>query len=101
MTTEEVKKVTFVTATTGMAHLQYVNASTIHHWSSYNDVHIEIKKLVELVSTNHAYEEVKSNIQFCQCLIIDEIGLMSKKLSSKCNLKSFKFSLYILKNSGI
>ena len=44
-----------VTATTGMACLQYENAMTIHHWSGYGDGHVNINKLIDQILVNPAY----------------------------------------------
>ena len=69
----------YITATTGMARLQFVNAMTIHHWSGYGDGHKDINHLVEQILTNPAYEDIKQRILKCEVLIIDEIGLLSCK----------------------
>ena len=68
-----------ITVTTGMARLQFLNAMTIHHWSSYGDGHIPVDTLIEHIITLTAYEETKNRILQCQVLIIEEIGLLSCK----------------------
>ena len=68
-----------ITATTGMARLQFMNAMTIHHWSGYGDGHIPIDTLIEHIMTLTAYQETKNRILECKVLIIDEIGLLSCK----------------------
>ena len=67
-----------ITATTGMARLQFLNAMTIHHYG-YSDGHIPTDTLIEHIITLTAYEETKNRILQCQVVIIDEIGLLSCK----------------------
>ena len=47
------RKNVHVTATTGMAGLQFVNAKTIHSWSGYGDGHKDINHLVNKSSLIH------------------------------------------------
>ena len=68
-----------ITATTGMACLQYKNACTIHHWSEWDDGHIKLDVLIEMIQTSPLYDKVRNNILKADVLIIDEIGLMSCK----------------------
>ena len=68
-----------ITATTGMARLQFQNAMTIHHWSGYGDGHIPVDTLIEHIMTLTGYAETKQRILLCDVLIIDEIGLLSCK----------------------
>ena len=68
-----------VTATTGMARLQFVNGMTIHHWSGYGDGNKNVHQLVEQILTNPSCAATKHRIVECDCLIIDEIGLLSSK----------------------
>ena len=68
-----------VTATTGMARLQYENAMTIHHWSGYGDGHMNINCLIDQILINPSYTATKERILKCEVLITDEIGLLSCK----------------------
>ena len=74
-----VRKKTYVTATTGMARLQYKHGMKIHHWSGYGDDHLPANRLVDLILTNPGYAMTKERILECEVLIIDEIGLLSVK----------------------
>ena len=68
-----------MTASTSMSRLQFVNGQTIHHWSGYGDGH-DVNTLIERIRNHGAYRNVKMNILLCDCLVIDEIGLISQKL---------------------
>ena len=59
-----------------MARLQFSHGQTIHHWSGYSDGHLDKNTLVERILTHASYKDVKNNIQKCEYLIIDEIGLI-------------------------
>ena len=74
-----VRKKVSVTATTGMARLQYNKAMTIHHWSGYADGHLSTECLIAMILTNPGYAATKKHILDCEVLIIDEIGLLSAK----------------------
>ena len=63
------KKNVQVTATTGMASLQFVNAKTIHSWSGYGDGHKDINHLVQQILTYPSYADIKDRILTCECLI--------------------------------
>ena len=39
-----------------MAHLQYNNAMTIHHWSGYGDGHVPVDRLIEYIATNPTHK---------------------------------------------
>ena len=69
-----------MTASTGMSRLQFVNGQTIHHWSGYGDRHADVNTLTDRIRNHGAYKNVKMNILLCDCLVIDEIGLISQKL---------------------
>ena len=62
-----------------MVSLQFVNATTIHSWSGYGDGHKDVNQLVQQILTNPSYADIKHRILECDCLIIDEIGLLSAK----------------------
>lgn len=69
-----------VTASTGMSSLQFETGETIHHWSGYGDGHLHMSKVIERVMFHPSYEATKRRIQECECLLIDEVGLISAKL---------------------
>ena len=69
-----------MTASTDTSRLQFVNGQTIHHWSGYGDGHTDVNTLIERIRNHGAYKNVKMNILLCDCLVIDEIGLISQKL---------------------
>ena len=71
---------TYATASTGMAHLQFSNAKTLHSWSGYGDGSVDTERLIKRITINPAYEDVKKNIIECDSLIIDEIGMISSKM---------------------
>ena len=75
-----------VTASTGMARLQYTDAKTLHHWSGYGDRHITLEILLHEIMTNQAYEKIRQNILQCDYLIIDEVGLISAKMFDSVEL---------------
>ena len=91
-----------MTASIGMSRLQFVNGQTIHHWSGYGDGHTDVNALVERIRNHGAYKNVKMNILLCDCLVIDEIGLISQKLfeiielicrsirNNTCSLEEYK-----------
>ena len=68
-----------MTASTGMARLQYVNAQTIHHWSGYCQGLLDVNTLIQRILTQGVYKDIKTNIESCHVLMIDKIGLISKK----------------------
>ena len=51
-----------ITATTGMACLQYKDACAIHHWSGWGEGHIKLDVLIEMVQTSPLYNNVRNNI---------------------------------------
>ena len=73
------KKHVAVTASTGIARLQFVNGQTLHHWSGYGDGHVDINILIERITTSASYANISNNINNCEALIIDEIGMISSK----------------------
>lgn len=69
-----------ITATTGMARLQFKGAQTLHAWSGYGDGHLGVNRILQRLNTNAAYSSVKENILKADVLMIDEIGLMSAQM---------------------
>lgn len=55
-------------------------ASTIHHWSGIQDGRFSNDKLVELFKNDDNFASAKKRIEACECLIIDEISMLSKKI---------------------
>ncbi|XP_062616249.1 uncharacterized protein LOC134277961 [Saccostrea cucullata] len=72
------KKVTAVTATTGMASLQLgCDATTLHHWSGIYDGRYSHATLEELFQNDDNFAVAKERIERTECLIIDEISMLS------------------------
>lgn len=69
-----------VTASTGMSRLQFFHGDTLHHWSGYGDGHLDINTIIGRINLNPAYKELKQKIVAADILIIDEIGLISRKM---------------------
>ncbi|VDI08831.1 Hypothetical predicted protein [Mytilus galloprovincialis] len=68
-----------VTATTGIASVN-VGGKTIHSWSGIGDGRYSNEKLLHKLEKSDHYEVYKHNIKSTQCLIIDEISMLSSKL---------------------
>lgn len=68
-----------VTATTGIASVN-VGGKTIHSWSGIGDGRYSNEKLLHKLENSDHYEVYKHNIKSTQCLIIDEISMLSSKL---------------------
>ena len=66
-----------MTASTGMAALQFKDGMTVNHWCGLGGGHMDINKLVEQILISLAYSYVCKNIMECESLIIDEIGMIS------------------------
>lgn len=76
-----VHKVIGITATTGMASLQLCSQSTtLHHWAGIMDGRFTHNKLEEFLNNDDRFAEAKKKIQQTQCLIIDEISMLSAKV---------------------
>ena len=73
---QRTKKVA-VTASTGMASLQYEHGCTIYHWSAYGDGHLNADEVIHQLKTNAQYESTLEAIHNTQVLFIDEIGMLS------------------------
>jgi hypothetical protein len=74
------RKITAVTASTGMASLQLgVGATTIHHWAGIIDGRHSHQTLAELFQGDDRFAEAKKRIREAQCLIIDEISMLSSR----------------------
>lgn len=70
-----------ITATTGMASLQLGSQSTtLHHWAGIMDGKFTHNKLEEFLNNDDKFAEAKKRIQQTQCLIIDEISMLSAKV---------------------
>jgi ATP-dependent DNA helicase PIF1 len=75
------KRTVAVTATTGMAALELgMNTSTLHHWSGILDGRYSVEKLEELYQNDDKYSAAKQRILEADCLIIDEISMLTQKI---------------------
>lgn len=73
-------KVTAVTASTGMASLQLgMNATTLHHWAGISDGRYSHECLQDLIDTDDRFADAKARILKTDCLIIDEISMLSSR----------------------
>lgn len=73
-------KVTAVTASTGMASLQLgMNATTLHHWAGIFDGRYSHECLQDLIDTDDRFADAKARILKTDCLIIDEISMLSSR----------------------
>ena len=71
-----------VTATTGIASLQYrdMDPCTLHAWSGIrNGIH-SANATLNFLKYNESYRQCLKNITETDVLIIDEIGLLSRRL---------------------
>ena len=75
-----------VTASTGIARLHFHNGQTLHHWSAYGDGHLHVDQLIQDITLSNIYEKQRECIKKCDCLIIDEIGMISGKMFSEVEL---------------
>ena len=86
-----------ITASTGMARLQFVNGQTIHSWSGYGNGQTDLNTLKEF-NLMDPTKNVKLNILKCDCLVIDEICIISQKIfetveficRTTCSLVAYK-----------
>lgn len=72
-----------ITATTGIAATQFTNGSTIHRWCGLGDGSTSAHELCLLIDKEEKYVDVRSRIQQCEVLIIDECSMLSQKLKQK------------------
>ena len=68
-----------LTATTGIAALN-IKGKTIHSWSGIGDGRESGDKLLEKIKSQREYGKQLQNILTTDCLIIDEISMLSQKL---------------------
>lgn len=68
-----------ITATTGIASLN-IGGKTIHSWSGIGDGRYTNNTLLNKLENNEHYQVYKNNIKSTDCLIIDEISMLSMKL---------------------
>lgn len=69
-----------MTASTGMARMQFQHGETLHHFTGYGDGHLSVQEVIDMLQHNPNYSAVKEKICKCEILIIDEIGLISAKM---------------------
>ena len=70
-----------VTATTGLASQQYrdFGGTTVHKWAGLNGRFTK-EQLASDIQNSEAYIQAKENIQAADVLVIDEIGMLSRKV---------------------
>lgn len=69
-----------MTASTGMASLQLgMRATTLHHWAGILDGRYSHQTLGELFDSDDRFAGARKRIQAAQCLIIDEISMLSSR----------------------
>ena len=71
-------KTVYLTGTTGVASLN-IGGVTIHSWAGIIDGRFTDNELLHKIQTNEHYEQCKQNILNTDCLIIDEISMLSLK----------------------
>lgn len=69
-----------MTATTGMAALQFHKAETIHKWSGIGHGQFSRKQVVHNLLTNSSFSNTRNKLLQTETLMIDEIGMMSSKV---------------------
>ena len=63
-----------------MASMQLgMDASTLHHWSGILDGRYSHQKLAELYDNDDKFASAKHRIASSDCLVIDEISMLSQK----------------------
>ncbi|CAG2199801.1 PIF1 [Mytilus edulis] len=72
-------KLVQITATTGIASVN-IGGKTVHSWSGISDGRYSNDSLLEKLERNEHFGIYKTNITSTQCLIIDEISMLSRKL---------------------
>ena len=89
-------KTVAVTATTGMASMQLeMGASTQHHWSGILDGRYSHEKLAEQYD-NDKFASAKRRISSSDCLVIDEISMLSRKI-----FEMLEFACRHVKNNNL
>ncbi|XP_045177826.2 uncharacterized protein LOC123537946 [Mercenaria mercenaria] len=64
-----------------MASLQLgMRASTLHHWAGIGDGRHSFEKLTELFDNDDNYASARQRIVSPECLVIDEISMLSKRV---------------------
>ena len=85
-----------VTASTGIAALQFTHGQTVHSWSGIGDGHTPRTTVVQNILTDNSYNRMKTNIQNTNALIIDEIGMLSCR-----NFESVEYICRKVRNSDL
>ena len=83
---EKHSKAVHVTASTGMACLQFKKGHTIHSWSGYRDGHVPIANLLPEIKNSNNYSISRNWILNAEVLVIDEVGLLSAKVIEEVEL---------------
>ena len=90
-----------MTASTGIAALQFYGGKTIHKWSGIGDGHLPRNTVLQNILTSNAFADVKYNIETTDTLVIDEIGMLSmqnfENIEYICRFVSFTYILIIAK----
>ena len=76
----KLRKNVTVTASTGMACMQFKSGQTIHKWTGIGDSHLSRNVIIQKIMTDATYVSTKKGIQECKVLFIDEIGMMSSQI---------------------
>ena len=65
-----------------MASLQFkrFGGVTLHHWAGLGDGHYQTSDLVNKIVQSDSMLECRERIKTCDCLIIDEIGMLSAQV---------------------
>ena len=66
-----------ITASTGIAVLQFSDGQTVHRWSGLGDGHLPRDTICRNIMTDNSNVQIKNRIQQTDALILDEIGMLS------------------------
>ena len=78
------RKSVAVTGTTGMASLNHAGGTTLHHWLGVGDGRFDSDSLVAAITSEDRYSSTRTRIINSDVLIIDEIGMLSRKTFDQC-----------------
>ena len=85
-----------MTASTGIAALQFERGRTVHSWTALGDCHLPKSTIVQNVMTDNSYSHIKNNITTTDVLILDEIGMLSCK-----NFESIEYICRKVRNNNL
>ena len=71
----------YVTCSTGIAATKYsdLGGTTLHKWAGIADGRFLNAEILHLINTDERYQEVKQCIVSADCLIVDEVSMISAK----------------------